>query len=135
MYEDSEKRHTSALNRSSHKYIFSRQNLTILITDKPLSTVVYLLHCLLLSVNIHGSFHCKQGLLLENIILIADADCSTLDDPRNGQVVLTGVVVYATASYSCNKGFVLVGDVSRRCGCDGRWSGSAPICKRKQYSK
>ena len=39
MYEDSEKRHTSALNRSSHKYIFSRQNLTILITDKPLSTV------------------------------------------------------------------------------------------------
>ena len=68
------------------------------------------------------------------MILITDAECSALDDPRNGQVTLTGSVAHATAFYSCSKGFILVGIGSRICGCDGRWSGTAPICKRKHYS-
>ena len=35
------------------------------------------------------------------------------------------------ANYTCDPGFVLVGDHTRICGSDGTWSGMAPTCARK----
>ncbi len=38
----------------------------------------------------------------------------------------------AVAIYSCDSGFALIGQDQRHCRNDGRWSGRAPMCKRKE---
>ena len=38
------------------------------------------------------------------------------------------------ANYTCDPGFILVGDRTRICGSDGSWSGMAPTCERKLIS-
>ena len=61
--------------------------------------------------------------------------CPTLDDPANGNLVLSGNTVGETADYTCNTGFILEGDSTLTCGEDGQWSGSPPVCNRKYLSK
>ena len=56
--------------------------------------------------------------------------CVKLSNPANGRVRQTGTVLGSRATYSCNKGFVLVGIEKRVCSRNGKWSGKAPICKR-----
>ena len=34
-----------------------------------------------------------------------------------------------TATYSCDTGYILVGDSNRTCQATGVWSGSEPICQ------
>ena len=58
-------------------------------------------------------------------------DCGDLDDPENGQVVLTGTTLRSIATYSCSVGYVLVGEQTRTCQANGQWSGRAPFCRRK----
>ena len=58
-------------------------------------------------------------------------ECSTLKNPRYGQVVLTGTIFGSTATYSCNTGFILVGEQTRTCQANGKWSGRAATCHRK----
>ena len=58
-------------------------------------------------------------------------ECSTLKNPRYGQVVLTGTIFGSTATYSCNTGFILVGEQTRTCQANGKWSGRAATCYRK----
>ena len=56
--------------------------------------------------------------------------CGPLTDPRNGSVSLAGPPSFGqVASYSCKPGFVLIGEGSRRCAEDARWSGAAPSCE------
>ncbi len=57
--------------------------------------------------------------------------CDTLRDISSGRVVLTGTTVGSTATYSCNKGYILVGDQTRTCQFDGEWTGREPYCQRK----
>ena len=52
-----------------------------------------------------------------------------LTDPANGIVKFGSTNVRATATYVCNKGFVLVGSAVRVCQQDGEWSGEEPICR------
>ena len=56
--------------------------------------------------------------------------CERLPDISNGQVDLSGRTVGSTTTYSCNKGFVLVGSSTRICQRNGQWSGSQPSCGR-----
>ena len=57
-------------------------------------------------------------------------NCSTLSNPANGQVSHTaGTSFGQTATYSCDTGYNLVGDSTRICQANGRWSGSKPICQ------
>ena len=58
-------------------------------------------------------------------------DCGTLLAPSNGAVVLNeGSLVGATANYTCDPSFRLIGGVGFRiCQENGLWSGEAPICK------
>ena len=58
-------------------------------------------------------------------------DCGSLANPKFGRVVLTGTTFGSTATYSCQKGYELVGSSTRRCEANGRWSGVAPVCKSK----
>ena len=63
------------------------------------------------------------------------AGCERLQDIRNGQVDLSGRTVGSTATYSCNRGFVLVGSSTRICQSNGQWSGSEPSCGRSRLQQ
>ena len=58
-------------------------------------------------------------------------ECDSLPDIKNGRVLLSGTTVGSTATYSCNKGFVLVGESTRICQSSGEWSGKEPVCRCK----
>ena len=60
--------------------------------------------------------------------MFSAADCDNLNDPSNGQVTLTGTVFGSVASYECDTGFSLVGNMERTCQDDGEWSGTDPTC-------
>ena len=62
----------------------------------------------------------------------AAVDCGNLQNPRFGRVVLTGTTFGSTATYSCQKGYILVGGSTRTCQANGQWSGQAPVCNSKQ---
>ena len=62
-------------------------------------------------------------------------NCGLLPLPSEGQVAYTpGVVtgletgLNAVASYSCNEGYSLVGDMIRTCQANGEWDGAEPTC-------
>ena len=65
-------------------------------------------------------------------LLHAAVNCRDLSDPNNGRVSTTGSTVGSKATYTCNKGFSLVGKNMRKCLASGQWMGEAPICKRKE---
>ncbi|WAR08623.1 SVEP1-like protein [Mya arenaria] len=55
--------------------------------------------------------------------------CGSLSAPTNGAVDLTDGVLYEdVATFSCNSGFSLTGDVTRICQADTTWSGASPTC-------
>ena len=57
-------------------------------------------------------------------------NCGTLTNPANGQVSHTaGTTFERTATYSCDTGYILVGDSTRMCQVAGLWSGNAPTCQ------
>ena len=58
-------------------------------------------------------------------------DCGTLANPANGQVSHTaGTTFEQNATYICNMGYNLEGDITRMCQANGNWSGDAPTCQR-----
>ena len=56
-------------------------------------------------------------------------DCGELDDPNNGQVSLNGTTLGSIATYTCDTGFDLIGDMERICQANGNWSGNEPTCE------
>ena len=56
-------------------------------------------------------------------------DCGPLANPKFGSVTLRGTTFGSTATYSCIKGYFLVGVTTRNCQATGDWSGQAPICQ------
>ena len=57
--------------------------------------------------------------------------CSVLSAPSKGDVVLGGITVGSTATYTCDSGYVLVGESVRVCQPSGVWSGVEPFCRCK----
>ena len=58
-------------------------------------------------------------------------NCGALSAPANGAVSTpSGTLFEATASYTCDSGYRLVGNASRTCGDTGAWSGTNPTCER-----
>ena len=62
-------------------------------------------------------------------IVLNAVTCPTLSDPANGMVVLTGMM----ATYSCNDGFILVGNGVLNCRPPGSWDKSPPTCQRGKF--
>ena len=60
--------------------------------------------------------------------------CGRLSGPTNGDVSFTSTSVNSKATYSCNNGFLLVGQTTRICQSNGEWSRIAPVCKSKTES-
>ena len=64
------------------------------------------------------------------LIPLFTVGCSSLANPTNGQVSHTGgTTLGRTATYSCNRGYNVVGSRNRTCQATGLWSGSAPTCQ------
>lgn len=59
-------------------------------------------------------------------------DCGSLQAPLNGKVQFTDTTLGATATYSCNQGYLLVGTQQRNCKSQGMWTGDAPSCAAAQ---
>ena len=62
-------------------------------------------------------------------------NCRSLTDPINGRVMIDGTVFNSMATYTCNKGYTLIGEEIRICLGIGFWSGSDPICVEGIYIK
>ncbi|HEY3449985.1 MAG TPA: hypothetical protein VGK67_26775 [Myxococcales bacterium] len=58
----------------------------------------------------------------------APVSCPTLEDPLNGAVTPKTATAGNAATYSCQAGYLLLGEASRQCQNDGAWSGEAPTC-------
>ena len=56
-------------------------------------------------------------------------DCGELDDPDNGQVSHDETTVGSIATYTCDPGFNIVGNMTRICQENGDWSGTEPTCE------
>ena len=64
-------------------------------------------------------------------LLLIAADCGDLTPPSNGSVafIVTTFGNWSVASFSCDTGYILYGDMNRTCQSNGTWSGSAPTCE------
>lgn len=80
---------------------------------------------------------CKYFYRLCNNYLITPVaiDCGLLSDPEYGKVDVTGTTARSVATYSCNKGFKIVGPATRVCLITGEWSRTAPTCQRKHVQR
>ena len=58
-------------------------------------------------------------------------NCGALTGPTNGSVSAPTTTYGATATYSCNTGFNVVGTATRTCLDTGTWGGSAATCAPK----
>ena len=68
-----------------------------------------------------------------DVSFLAAVDCNALTSPSNGQVSHPDGTFGQNATYSCNTGYILVGDSTRTCQATGVWSGSAPTCQSMLY--
>ncbi|CAI8041021.1 Sushi, von Willebrand factor type A, EGF and pentraxin domain-containing protein 1, partial [Geodia barretti] len=55
-------------------------------------------------------------------------DCGGLPDPENGTATVADTIFNSTATFSCNDGYNLVGEETRRCLASGNWSANEPSC-------
>ncbi|XP_063813347.1 sushi, von Willebrand factor type A, EGF and pentraxin domain-containing protein 1-like [Pseudophryne corroboree] len=56
--------------------------------------------------------------------------CGIPDIVDNGEVQFTDALFESTATYKCNDGYILFGNVTRYCSADGRWNGTVPSCNQ-----
>ena len=61
-------------------------------------------------------------------------DCGDLVDPMNGLVLLDETVFESIATYTCDPGFVLNGNMERICQANGNWSGTEPTCEGQSHT-
>jgi CUB/sushi domain-containing protein len=66
------------------------------------------------------------------ISVIIAIECPDLAHPQYGSVISDNRRVGSKATYTCIKGYELVGVAERTCQYSGYYSDEAPICKRKE---
>uniref|UniRef100_A0A182QAR0 Sushi domain-containing protein n=1 Tax=Anopheles farauti TaxID=69004 RepID=A0A182QAR0_9DIPT len=74
----------------------------------------------------------RRMLLLNDLLLltvVTSVQCPSPENPRNGKAIYTSTSYNSVVSYECRYGYTLVGESSRRCGADKRWTGTLPACK------
>nr|XP_014289884.1 sushi, von Willebrand factor type A, EGF and pentraxin domain-containing protein 1 isoform X2 [Halyomorpha halys] len=62
-------------------------------------------------------------------VLVTAVECPMPENPQFGTAIYTSCGYNAVVSYECRHGYTLVGDSTRRCGADRKWSGSTPKCQ------
>lgn len=72
----------------------------------------------------------SDPLMLSPITLLSAILCGELSDPENGNVVQARPpIVGSVATYTCKRGFILVGSSVRVCQLGGTYSDQAPTCR------
>ncbi|KAJ8923976.1 hypothetical protein NQ315_006752 [Exocentrus adspersus] len=66
---------------------------------------------------------------LPTCVLVTAVQCPPPENPRHGKAIYTSCSYNSVVSYECKYGYTLVGESTRRCGADKKWSGSQPVCK------
>ena len=86
--------------------------------------------CARLHLRMHISSKNAHAHCLYFVLLAIQFSCGHLAVPDSGQFVLSnGTYIGSIATYSCNKGYSLVGFETRICQADRTWSGLAPTCE------
>ena len=62
------------------------------------------------------------------IVLFFAGHCPNVSEPANGEVLLSGLSVGDTATFTCNTGYELVGEQTITCQNNGTLSNSPPVC-------
>ncbi|XP_014258644.1 CUB and sushi domain-containing protein 3 isoform X2 [Cimex lectularius] len=62
-------------------------------------------------------------------VLVTAVECPVPENPQYGTAHFTTCQYNAVVSYECRYGYTLVGERTRRCGEDRKWSGTTPKCK------
>ena len=90
-------------------------------------------HFTYLAANIDPSLHGEHVTvnILMSVLLSLGIDCGSLNEPKNGFLLLSGTAEGDTATYSCKPGFVLTpgGGNTRICNHSGKWTGLVPECR------
>ncbi|XP_015108907.1 uncharacterized protein LOC107035827 [Diachasma alloeum] len=66
---------------------------------------------------------------LPQCVQVTAVQCPLPDHPTNGKAIYTSYAYNAIVSYECRYGYILVGQATRKCQADRKWSGQAPMCK------
>ena len=69
-----------------------------------------------------------DGTWSDDAPICSSIDCGGLGAPANGMVNVPSTGFSSVATYSCDAGYVLMGDMTRTCQNDSMWSGAAPTC-------
>lgn len=64
--------------------------------------------------------------------MVTAVQCPPPENPRHGKAIYTSCSYNSVVSYECKYGYTLVGEGTRRCGADKKWSGAQPVCKGLQ---
>jgi hypothetical protein len=67
-------------------------------------------------------------------VVVTAVQCPPPENPNNGKAIYTSCSYNSVVSYECKYGYTLVGEPTRRCGADKRWSGVMPQCKGELQS-
>ena len=65
------------------------------------------------------------------LYLFVVVNCGDPGTPTNGTITGSTFTFPNTVTYTCNVGFNLIGNRSRRCLSGGQWSGGLPTCQSK----
>jgi len=67
---------------------------------------------------------------IKNCVCIGSAvQCPIPENPGHGKAVFSSVSFNSFVSYECKYGYMLVGEGTRRCGPNKKWTGLEPACK------
>ncbi|XP_044746690.1 complement factor H isoform X3 [Coccinella septempunctata] len=66
---------------------------------------------------------------LPTCVLVTAVQCPPPESPRHGKAIYTSCSYNSVVSYECKYGYTLVGESTRKCGADRKWSGAQPQCK------
>lgn len=61
--------------------------------------------------------------------MVTAVQCPPPEAPKYGKAVYTSCSYNSIVSYECKYGYTLVGESTRRCGADKKWTGAMPVCK------
>ena len=86
---------------------------------------------LLVDVCCYSQYQVRCMHMMYSYLVSTAVNCGSLTNPANGRVSHSGGTTFRkTATYSCNRGYNLVGSSTRTCQSTRRWSGSTPTCSR-----
>uniref|UniRef100_A0A1B6MNE1 Sushi, von Willebrand factor type A, EGF and pentraxin domain-containing protein 1 n=3 Tax=Cicadellinae TaxID=33370 RepID=A0A1B6MNE1_9HEMI len=62
-------------------------------------------------------------------VLVTAVQCPPPENPSHGKAIFTSCSYNSVVSFECDYGYTLLGESTRRCGADKKWSGTMPKCQ------